>query len=50
VGRWRFDPPQSLAFSSRTGGKHRRALAAAFGLAGSSAIKTGGDNRLAGKT
>jgi hypothetical protein len=27
----------------------RRMLAAAFGLAGGSAIKTGGDNRLAGK-
>jgi hypothetical protein len=50
VGRWRFDPQQPFAFPSRTGGRHRKALAAAFGFAGSSAIKTGGDNRLAGNT
>jgi len=49
-GRWRFDPQRSFAFLSRTGGKPRRALAAASGLAGSSATKTGGDNRLAGIT
>jgi len=47
--RWRFDPRPRFAFPSRADGRLWRTLAAAFGLAGSSAIKTGGDNRLAGK-
>ncbi|MBO9519088.1 MAG: hypothetical protein J7493_13565 [Porphyrobacter sp.] len=37
------------AFHSQTGRETRWMLAAAFGLAGGSAIKTGGFNRLAGK-
>ena len=40
----------AFAFSPRRPPWPWRMLAAAFGLAGSSAIKTGGNNRLAGKT
>jgi hypothetical protein len=43
-------PPPSLGFSAPVRPKSARTLAAAFGLAGSSATKTGGYNRLAGKT
>lgn len=43
-------PPPSPAFFRPHPPRFERTLAAAFGLAGSSAIKTGGYNRLAGKT